>query len=255
MRLKVANTVAALREQVAHLLDQIALMIGDVPVEFLSRSDHDFRRGGRSGRAQIGHKIRDGEIGFVSYAGDYRHSRSGNRASDNLFVEGPKVFERAAAAGENHHVGGFRAIEIAQARDDLAGRSFALHFYRIELDVNIREAALEDAENISNRGARRRTHDADAARQDGQRLFARVVEEAFFLQLLFELFEGELQRPEANRLDVRDINLVFAAHFVDAERAANGDVQAIFGAKLQCAGLVSKAHAANLRGGIFQSEI
>src|SRR6185437_5691508 len=165
MRLKVANTVAALREQVAHLLDQIALMIGDVPVEFLSRSDHDFRRGGRSGRAQIGHKIRDGEIGFVSYAGDYRHSRSGNRASDNLFVEGPKVFERAAAAGDDHDVGKFGAIEIAKAANDIGGRSFALHFRGIELDVNIREAALEDAENIANRRSGGRGDDADAARE------------------------------------------------------------------------------------------
>ncbi len=202
MRLKVADAVAALRKQVAHLLDQIALMVGDVAIEFLARPDDNFRGGGRSGRAQVGHKIGDGEIGLVSHAGNHRHGGSGNRASDGFLVEGPKIFERAAAAGENHHIGEFGAIEIAQARDDFAGRSFALHFYGIELHVNICEAALEDAENISNRRASGRSDDADAAGQNGQRLFARFVEEAFFLQLLFELLEGELQRAESDRLDV-----------------------------------------------------
>ncbi len=255
MRLKVADAVAALRKQVAHLLDEIALMVGDVAVEFLARPDDNFRSGGRSGSAQVGHKIGDGEIGFVSHAGDHRHSGSGNRAGDSFLVECPEVFERAAAAGEDHHVGEFGAIEIAQARDDFAGRSFALHFYGIELDVNIREAALEDAENISNRRSGGRSDDADAARQHRQRLFARFVEEAFFLQLFFELLEGELERAESDRLNVRDVNLVFAAHFVDAERAANGDVQAVFGAELQSAGLVAEADAANLRARIFQSEV
>ena len=68
MRLKVADTVAALRKQETHLLDQIALMVGDVAVKFLARPDHNFGGSGRSGRAQVGHKIGDGEIGFVSHA-------------------------------------------------------------------------------------------------------------------------------------------------------------------------------------------
>ena len=149
----------------------------------------------------------------------------------------------------------FGAIEIAQARDDFTGRSFALHFYGIELHVNIREAALEDAENVSNRRAGGRGDDADAARQDRQRLFARFVEEALFLQLLFKLLEGELERAESDRLDVRDVNLIFAAQFVDAERAAHGDVQAVLGAELQGASLVAETDAANLRARIFQGEV
>ena len=52
-----------------------------------------------------------------------------------------------------------------------------------------------------------------------------------FLQLL----EGQLQRAEADRLDVADVNLILAARFVDAERAAHGDVQAVLGAEFQSA--------------------
>ena len=255
MRLKVADAVATLRKQVAHLLDQIALMVGDVAVEFLARPDNDFRRGGGSGRAQVGHKIGDGEIGFVSHAGDHRYGGSGNRAGNNFFVECPEIFKRATAAGEDHNVSEFGAIEVAQARDNFSGRPFALYFYGKELHVDIREAALEDAENVLNRRSRGRSDDADAARQNGQRFFARFIKEAFFLQLFFELLEGELERAESDRLDVRDVNLIFATQFVDAERAAHGDVQAIFGAKLESAGLVAKADAADLRARIFQSEV
>ena len=73
----------------------------------------------------------------------------------------------------------------------------------------------------------------------------------FFLQLL----EGELQRAEADRLDVGDVNLIFAARFVDAERAAHRDVQSVLGAELQAAHLIAKADAANLRARVLQREI
>ena len=65
MRLQIAHVVPPLGKQVAHLLDQIAIVRGDMALEFLARLHHDFRRGGRSRRAQVGHKIRDREIGFV----------------------------------------------------------------------------------------------------------------------------------------------------------------------------------------------
>ena len=110
---------------------------------------------------------------------------SGNRARDDFLVEGPEIFERAAAAREDQHVGEFRAIEISQGRDDFGGRAFALHFHGIELHVHIGEAALQNAQNVANGRAGGRGDDADAARQHGQRLFARLVEEAFVLRASF----------------------------------------------------------------------
>ena len=81
--------MAALGKQVAHVVDEMALMFGDVALEFLARADDNFRRGGRSGGAQVRHEIGDGEIGFVADAGDHRNQRRGNRARDNFFVECP----------------------------------------------------------------------------------------------------------------------------------------------------------------------
>ena len=155
MGFKVADAMAALRKQIAHLLDEMALVFGDVPLEFLARADHDFRGGGRRGRANVGDKIGDGEIGLVAHAGDNGNLRVGNRPRDDFFVEGPQIFERAAAARHDHHVGKFRAIEIAQRRGDFLRRAFALHFHGIELHVDIGEAALQHAQNVANGGARR----------------------------------------------------------------------------------------------------
>ena len=65
--------------------------------------------------------------------------------------------------------------------------------------------------------------------------FLRAGRRGLRLELFLELLEGELQRAQAHRLDVADIDLIFAANFVDAERAAHGDVQAIFRAEFQAA--------------------
>ena len=64
---------------------------------FFGADDELGGRGGR-GRAQIGDKIGDGEIGFVADGGDNGHFRCANGAGDCFFVEGPQIFERAAAA-------------------------------------------------------------------------------------------------------------------------------------------------------------
>ena len=75
------------------------------------------------------------------------------------------------------------------------------------------------------------------------------------MELLFELLEGELQRAKADRLDVAHVNLILAAQFVHAKRAAQRDVQAVVGTELQQPRLVAETDAANLRARIFQGEI
>jgi hypothetical protein len=54
---------------------------------------------------------------------------------------------------------------------------------------------------------------------------------------------------------MRYVNLIFAAQFVDAERAADRDVKPVGRLAFEGAGLVAKADAANLCLGIFQREI
>ncbi len=97
--------------------------------------------------------------------------------------------------------------------------------------------------------------EADALREHRKRLFARGIEEALGVQALFQLIEGQLQRAEADRLNVLDIKLIFAAGFVDADGAAHGDVQAILGAEFQAGQLGAETDAANLGARILEREI
>jgi hypothetical protein len=111
--------VPPLRKKVTHLLHELTVVRGDVALELLARLHHDFRRGRRRGRAQIGHKIGNREVRFVAHAADHGNFRNGDRARDNLQVEGPQILKRSPAARDDHHVHDLREIEIPQSSHDL----------------------------------------------------------------------------------------------------------------------------------------
>ena len=144
---------------------------------------------------------------------------------------------------------------MRERRGDFFGRAVPLHLHGIELHVRAGEPPLQHAQDVADGRAGGRSDDADAPRHDGQRLLARFVEEPFLLQLFLQLLEGQLQRAQPHGLDVTDVHLIFAAHFVDAEGSAHADVQAILGTELDAAQLIAKADATNLRARILQSEI
>src|SRR5208282_5297416 len=81
------------------------------------------------------------------------------------------------------------------------------------------------------------------------------VEQALFLEPLFQLLESQLKSAQADRLHVADVDLILAARFVNAERSAHGDVQTVLGPEFQPAKLIAKTNAANLRARVLQSEI
>ena len=108
---------------------------------------------------------------------------------------------------------------------------------------------------MSRTAAPRRRHNADASGQHGKRFFARLIEKSLGLQALLQLLESELQRAHSRRLDVLDVNLIFAARFVHADRPAHDQLQAVLGPEFQAHGLRAETHAANLRLGVLQREI
>src|SRR6266404_3931122 len=176
-------------------------------------------------------------------------------ADNFFFVEGPEIFERAAAARDDQHVYDFAAIEELNGANDLRGGAVALDAHGIKGQVHIAEASAQDAHHVSDGRAAWRGDEADAAGEKRQRLLAVGIEEAFGFEAAFELLEGELESAEADRLDVLDVNLVFASGFVDADGAAHGDVQAVFGTKLHGAKLIFETDALYLRAFIFQGAI
>jgi|SRR5213593_3890934 len=150
--------------------------VGDMLIEFTAGLDDKLGGGGRSGGADIGDKIRDGEIGFVADAGDDGNFGGSDGARHGFFVEGPQIFHGAATAREDENVNEFLLIEEFQGFDDFFGGAFALDAHGIENEMNILETAAKNADDVADRGALWGSDEADAAGQKRQRFLARRVE-------------------------------------------------------------------------------
>ena len=116
-------------------------------------------------------------------------------------------------------------------------------------------APPEHLQNVPERRAFERRHDADLARQRWQRPLACTIEQAFGVELLLQLIEGELQRAQPLRLEVLADDLVFALGIVNAQPAAGDDVQPVFGLEAQIPDRRPEHDALDLRPAVLQREI
>ena len=157
------DAAGGFEQAVTHQAGEIVAQVGEVLVEFAAGLQDEFGGGGRGGGAHIGDEIGDGEIGFVADAGDYRDCGIEDGARDDLFVEGPQIFEGAAAPRQNQHVDRDFLIEVFQSFDDFGGGAFALYAYGIERQADIVEAAAQNADDVADGGAAGGSDQADAA--------------------------------------------------------------------------------------------
>src|ERR1700733_8286781 len=113
----------------------------------------------------------------------------------------------------------------------------------------------ENLGDIANHSARGRRDDADALRKPGNRTLALRIEQTFGRQLLLQLFEGELQRAVALRLNGFHQKLIFAARLVNINMAARENRHAVLRLDFQVAQRLPEAYATQLRVVILEREI
>ena len=89
----------------------------------------------------------------------------------------------------------------------------------------------------------------------GSGRFRSWSKQTFGGELLLELLEGKLQRAVALRLEVLNVDLVFAARLVDADAAAGHHGEAVLWLDLEIAGLLTEAHGPKLRLAVFEREV
>src|SRR5439155_7025696 len=243
------------QDAIAHLFGESAAQFGDVLVKFAARLHDELNGGGRRGGAYIGDKIGDGEISFVADPGDHGDFGSEDSAGDDFFVESPQIFHGAAAAREDEHVNEFRFIEKLQRLDDFFGGAFALHAHGIEHQMDIGKAARANPSHRAEHRARWLTDYSDAAGKKRQRFSARGIEKSFGFEAFFQLLEGKLQCALPHQVNFLDVNLIFAALFVDADGTAHGNLQTVFGAELDAALLLLEINATDLGAVVLQGEI
>ena len=220
----VAVVIEAVGDKLLHVIDRI----GNLPAAGEHAFGNDFGGGAWGCGSQVGNEVADREIDFVA---DGRND--GNRgvedgAGDDFFVKSPKVFEAAAAPREENEIDlFFPVIEQADRTGDFLGGTVALHAASGEDDFEAGMTAFDDVENIADRGASRRSNQADALRIAREWALAFGSEEALGLELLLQTLEGDLEGTGALQFDRANQELIVAAGFIDREVALNIEFLAV----------------------------
>ena len=230
-------------------------LVGEVLGDFVLGLGDEFGGGGGRGCAEVGGEVGDGEVGFVADGGDDGELAGDDGAGDALGVEGGEVFKRAAAAGEDDEVDEARGVEFGNGGFDFGGGGIALDGDGVEEDVEAGVAAGDDGEEVADDGAGGRGDDADGVREGGQGPLASGVEEAFGFEALLELLEGELEGASADGLHGFGDELHLAALLVDADAAADEDVEAVFRAEAEEHGLAAEEDDGELGVGVLEGEV
>ena len=168
--------------------------------------------GGGGGRAHIGHKIADRNVGFVADGTHDRGHAGVNGAGHGFFVKAPQVFQRATAPGQDQRIKAARIGEF-QCAHDLRGGFTALHGSRDQRQLDVRCTAAKHADDVANNRARGRADNTNALRMSGQGHLALGTEQPFSAELFFECIEGQTQRPLACGFDSIEDQLIVATAF------------------------------------------
>src|SRR3954464_6897023 len=95
------SRLVQLRPLPLQLRPQRALQAGpalrEIGRELALHPRDQLRGGGGGGRAHVGAEVRDGEVHLVADGAHHRHRAGGDGARHHLLVEGPQVFQAAAA--------------------------------------------------------------------------------------------------------------------------------------------------------------
>ena len=117
-------------------------LVREVGGELGAARDRQLGGGGRRGRAAVGDEVDQRRVGLVPDGRDQRDAAGGGGAEHDLLVEGHQVFQAAAAAGDDQHVGPGHGAARARARRSPAmaaaircGGALALHRHRPEQDA------------------------------------------------------------------------------------------------------------------------
>src|SRR5215218_9844385 len=115
--------------------------------------------------------------------------------------------------------------------------------------------SLHDMQDIGNSRTRRRSDEADAVNQRGERAFAFRSEQPFRSELLFQLLERNLQRSNAFEFYARDQELILSTRLINRDVPFQNDLASIRQEVTARTGFIAKANAGKLRVGVFEGKI
>ncbi len=150
-----------------HVQRQAPLQVVQALHQLAAVRGQQFGGGRGRRRAHVGDEVGDGYIGLMAHGADDGRDAGGHGAGHDFLVEAPEIFQRAAATGQDQCVVTLR-IGALQGADDLRGGLAALYGGGDQVQLHLRRAAAEHADDVADHCAGGRGDDADALGMGGQ---------------------------------------------------------------------------------------
>ena len=220
----------------------------------LLRCGH-FRCCGRRRCSPVSGEIGNGEVRFVTDAADDRDGTGADGSGDGFVIERPQILDAASAAAENKRVALASLAGAPDCARDLFRRTFALNLRGVDDDSDVRRAAFERGQYITQCGCLGGGDDADFARKAWQGTFGGIVEESLAFELVLEAKELLVEIADACLACRFDVQLKVTACFVQRDEDAGFNVLAVCQAPAEQLGAVPEHHAADLRASVLEREV
>ena len=238
----------------SHVLEAAPEARDPLPESFLAR-DHHLRRRRRGGGPDVGHHVGDRVVNLVADRAHHRDLGPGDRARDDLLVERPQVFQRAASSGHDDGVDVSDAVQHPNALGDLGSGEASLDLGGVDEDVEVGKPAMQHAADVPDRGAAGGRHDPEPPGKQGKGLLPLRIEQTFGRELLLQLLEGDLERALPAGLHPLHQDLIAPAALVDGERTPQQHRHTVLGAEAKPPRGAREQHAVDLRLRVLQGEV
>ena len=173
-------------------------------------------------------------VGLVADGGDERDAAGGGGPDHGLVVEPPQVFERAAAARHDEHVGarqrvaGAERVEAPDGAGHLFGAAVPLHPHGPHQHAP-GEPVRDAVQDVADDGAGRRGDDPDHARQERQGALAGGIEQSFGGEAAAPLLHHGHEGADAGGFERFDDDLVGGLARKGRDLAGRHHLHALFG--------------------------
>ncbi len=143
--------LAILLKAMGSLAMQLRMQHQQMVQQTLTRRGSEFGGGGRRRRTLVGCKVGNGEIGFVADTTDDRQGAGADRPGQRFVVEGPQVFETAAATAQDQQITFAMLAGRTDGAGDLCGSPLPLYRRRIKRQVDMRRSPGQRGQHVTQR--------------------------------------------------------------------------------------------------------
>ena len=170
-------------------------------------------------------------------------------------VEGPKVFDAAAASAHDQQISQLVMVGISDGSRDLTGSFRTLDTDRQQLHMGQRVTLTQDPQHIVHRRTGGTGDDTNSAGILRQRLLMGRIKQPLGSQFLLQLLKGGIEITHAVHSHGSAVKLIGAVSGINGDLAHSNDLHTVFRTKPQAHGIAFEHHTLQRAALILQCEI